>query len=278
MITDNFQSAFDVHKPYKLQAFKDNGIYYFNDYKTQKNYTNSIIIESSSEVNINEKIIIKNNNFNWFSLSLFLILAIIALGQIVYNRHQKSLLKSYFQISEFQNYINQISIIRNPYFIGSMFVALINFSLMSVFYNHSDIFGLIENGAKTFGISFLLISAWIIIKYLFLALGGTVYEDKYLGNWYISHETISLSAIGIIIFPLIWINYIEINDMYLTISSYIILSLLLIKVVNMGIILYKKSTFYMFQIILYLCTLEILPVLILVKAVNQGFTFNFINF
>jgi len=209
--------------------------------------------------------------FNWPIAVLVLILLFFSVSQLIYSRNQKLVFKSFFNISEFQNYLNNFSIIRNPYIVSLLIIGLINFSLLIALFTVNNNINFMESGYLISLKIFLIFAAFILFKYALLLFAGKIFSDKSIGTMYLSFETLSFSVIGIALYPLLWALVIETNEILFSASLILLALILLVKIINLSQLLLKKSNFYLFQIILYLCSLEILPVLLLVKFVNQGF-------
>lgn len=266
---NDFDSVFYIKKSESNQNKFD--VFFPEQNSNKPNLRESFIGSNISDKSLQEKKINQFQGFNWAIFILSILLLFFSISQLVYSRNQKLAFKSFFNLSEFKTYLNNFSIIRNPYIVSLLIIGLINLSLLlSIFIINDKV--LFYETAHILSLKiFLLFSAYILIKFILLFFTEKFFSDKSLGTTYLSFETLSLSVIGIVLFPLIWALIVDRTNVLLMISISILGIILSLKIFNLARLLLQNSNFYLFQIILYLCTLEILPVLLLVKFVNQGF-------
>lgn len=126
--------------------------------------------------------------------------------------------------------------------------------------------------AQPFSIdSFIYHFSWIIsflfFKYLFLVWLAYIFQKKYQFEEIIFQSFLYERVAGIVVFPfLLLLFYSSISQSLLLDSIYIFLvSFTIYKIVRMAYLSFFNSSFSKAHIIIYLCTLEILPLIILSK-------------
>ena len=119
--------------------------------------------------------------------------------------------------------------------------------------------------------SFIFHFSWIIsflfFKYLFLVWLAYILQKKYQFEEIIFQSFLYERVAGIVIFPLLLLLfYSSISQSLVLNTIYIFLvSFTIYKIVRMAYLSFFNSSFSKAHIIIYLCTLEILPLIILSK-------------
>lgn len=117
------------------------------------------------------------------------------------------------------------------------------------------------------GFTFILYTGkFIVVKFIGFSLNLMAETNEYLKNIFLFNK-----IFGLIVFPLLVAHpFIDIKYRFIFIYAGIfIFVLLFILRIFRGIVISVKNKFSIFYIILYLCTLEILPVLIFYKLYNS---------
>ena len=112
-----------------------------------------------------------------------------------------------------------------------------------------------------------LITLYFLVKYILLISVGYIFEKNYLFEEIIFHSFIYEKVAGIFLFPLILIFYYGSFDnlvVYYLINIFLIL-ILNYKWIRLLYLSFFNSSLHKAHIIIYLCTFEILPLVILIK-------------
>jgi len=111
---------------------------------------------------------------------------------------------------------------------------------------------------------------YFIIKFIIIYMSGNIFEQKSLFNNYYQYLIYYIKSIGIICLPVLVINSIHITDFsiysnitILNIVIFVILSILFSLKIMQSIKIASLNKIARFQIILYLCTLEISPLVVI---------------
>jgi hypothetical protein len=153
-----------------------------------------------------------------------------------------------------------------------IFIFLLNFSIYAFeIFDFFNLKGLNQTDYILFIQTFLFICVFFAGKYIINRTVGFIFNSDMLISQYIHHVYIYNKLIGILLFPVILIIP-YIHSDYTKFSIYfsvIIISIIIIlQILNSGIIIIKKHLPY-YYMILYLCSVELLPFLLLFKYLKD---------
>ncbi|MDA8858013.1 DUF4271 domain-containing protein [Flavobacteriales bacterium] len=188
---------------------------------------------------------------------------LIALLKGLYWKHAKLLFMGVFA----QRYANQFLREENAF---TERVNAITFFLMSI--NFTLIVSKITESVelRTVGLIFIYVIVFFFFKIGLIKLLGFILKTKDLSKLAVFFSMLFDRTLGFILFPLVVLLYFfsfEVSNIVLVISCILFLILVLMKlfwVWKIGTNAFGLPQFYIF---LYLCTLEIFPLLILGKGV-----------
>jgi len=188
---------------------------------------------------------------------------LIALLKGLYWKHAKLLFMGVFA----QRYANQFLREENAF---TERVNAITFFLMSI--NFTLIVSKITESVelRTVGLIFIYVIVFFFFKIGLIKLLGFILKTKDLSKLAVFFSMLFDRTLGFILFPLVVLLYFfsfEVSNIILVISCILFLILVLMKlfwVWKIGTNAFGLPQFYIF---LYLCTLEIFPLLILGKGV-----------
>ena len=200
-----------------------------------------------------------------FFVILLFDLLLIALLKAFYWKITKQLFLSIFAQRYANQYLREENVFAERATILITVIMLINLSL----FLSKMIFG-INLSPYNFSKIFIWISVFFLIKTLVIHLLGYIFILKSLAQLSIDFSFLFDRALGITLFPVIvfmFFSSISASVTLYIISLGIMLFFLLIKmywILKIGIVSFGLSKYYLF---LYLCTLEILPLLLIIKVV-----------
>ncbi len=120
-------------------------------------------------------------------------------------------------------------------------------------------------------IVFFVISLFLFLKYNFLKLLGWLFSSANMSEKYSRNAFIYNIIAGMIILPLVFINFYNFSPILLKIAWGAFCLINIIKVLRGIIISSMNSRFSYYHIFLYLCSLEIAPLFLLLKfSVNYA--------
>ncbi|MCF8365460.1 MAG: DUF4271 domain-containing protein [Bacteroidales bacterium] len=111
-----------------------------------------------------------------------------------------------------------------------------------------------------------------ILIFLLIRLIGFIFKTKSLTNEFIANNIFYKSLAAIILLPLLLFTIFSSTHLILFFSLIIFLILFIIRVFRGMLIAFELRSFSFYQIFLYICTLEILPVFILLKTITGYFS------
>ncbi|GEM_PF-1030702 len=214
--------------------------------------------------------VIEGYSTDWITLLMIICLVLLAWIQ---TNHSKRL-KQIFRSVALPYYTNQLEREGNLYneriTLGLSFVFLTSISL--------TLFQLIRmEGLQPQGISpfivfltiFLGVVLYVQIKTFLVRISGTIFKTSEHAHAYQLNSLIFNDATGIFTFPFLLLVYYLQPEPFIWIVLGIIAILLIYRFIRSIIIGLSNAGFSIFYLILYLCTLEILPFLLMVKLIRQ---------
>lgn len=249
--------------------------------ETKNTKANIVISEHTSQKHIyfqnpithlqrtpNEKLFMHTD---WVLIVALLSLALFSWINLIYKKFISSIFLSAINLSTANKMFIERNIMTNRISFGLNIIYLINTSIIGYFIFHYYNLGIIGcTGFETFSIFFGILSIIYSIKLFFLKIFDFILLSKKKFTEYYYNVFIYNKIYGIILFPLI---------LTIPFTSNIISAILIKAAIVIFIILYlfrllrgiqisiqiRLSFFYLF---LYLCTLEIIPILIIYKLVT----------
>ncbi len=206
---------------------------------------------------------------DWFTGFVFLSLLLLAVVKASYGKYLALLFQSIFNYhSAHRLYIDQnislkwgTAILEILYF---LVFALFGFQVMK----HVN-FNIPYHDFIKLMISLGLIVAFIILKSFLYSILGFISESQSLTGEYLFNVKIHSMVLGILLLPVVLLTaWTPVKDpLVIIVAGMIIVSLMYLKMILRGIqILFRKQV-SMFYLFLYLCTLEFLPLLLLIKVI-----------
>jgi len=202
-------------------------------------------------------------NQDIFFVLLLVSFFLIALLKGLYWKHAKLLFMGVFA----QRYANQFLREENAF---TERVNAITFFLMSI--NFTLIVSKITESVelRTVGLIFIYVIVFFFFKIGLIKLLGFILKTKDLSKLAVFFSMLFDRTLGFILFPLVVLLYFfsfEVSTIVLVISFVLFLILILMKLFWLWKIGTNSFGLPQFYIFLYLCTLEIFPLLILGKGV-----------
>jgi len=210
------------------------------------------------------------NTKNWVTLTFLLIMLILVLVSLKDRNRFTIFITLLFSKKYFNIYRRDPKLNYNFFTIALFISQILTFSLLLFLLKKER--NAINSYSLTSFITILsLVFFFIIFRYILGKLLGFVFDIEDLQNTLTYLKINYLNFIGVLIFPLLLIGFYSpsINSyfIYLTVSIVIVLLLLFyIYMVNFTSKVIFKNIFYF---ILYLCALEITPLVIIIKLITK---------
>ncbi len=211
----------------------------------------------------------KKENFNWPAIVLLILAAVVGFARYLQPNAVKHTFKAAFNNRDFWQLIKEQSIIGEwvSYLLITVFFAV--FSLL-VFLS-LDYFGYVNaesvsQSTSVFLLVFVLTIVFYVMKYLGLRFIAFVFKTDNATSFYFKNIMLINQIIGLIIFPFLLYNIFYQNNIVLLIT-WIIFGLLSVFKILRGIAIgHNASNLSVYYLFLYLCAVEIVPILLILKT------------
>ncbi len=239
----------------------------------QEEKPSSVFLNEVQETPVNYKIgedIDRELTPDW--VLYFSIVSLIALAwlRLIYSKFIVSIFKSAFNYQLALKVFNAPGIIQKRIFI---FLNIFYYLTAGIFfYLVLDYFQYYPFELKGLNLLFAVtgfLLAYSLFRYTVMKITGYLFNRQQLFSEAIFHNFLYNKIIGIVIIPFILLLAYT-RDLYqdisLTTGLFVFLTLNIMRIIRLFVFL-LRSVFLIFYFILYLCTLEIIPLLVIVKIV-----------
>jgi hypothetical protein len=256
-----------------LQKYYDNSIYnYITPLPPQKQFleTTSVFKPHNLEPKHSEPLAINYQYSNWITIVLLICLFIFAWIQTTSSKRFNQIIRAVVQ----PHHINQLERDGNIFKeritlgLGLIYYLVTSIFIFLVFTEYNTVPAGMTNIVFT-GIVFMGLFVYQFIKSSLIHLSGVIFGTSESARKYQLIILIFNNMIGILLVPVTLIAFYW-ESAYMLIAGIVIVSLLLSYRVIRGFLTGQDNKSYsLFYLILYLCTLEILPLLLLFKAISK---------
>ncbi|WP_411556562.1 DUF4271 domain-containing protein [Lutibacter sp. TH_r2] len=212
--------------------------------------------------------IIKQDD-NWITFSFLIILILIALLRFVYNERLVNISTLFFSKKYLLIYFNkENNSVRNLFQITLFIVQILTISIL--IYLSSTIFlssVLIEKGLKTYVFIVLGVLFYFSVRYLIGKFISFIFNLNFLHNKLIYEKTNYLNNLILWILPFLVLSFYNPLSNNLPLKFTIIITVILLIMRYILLVINNKKLVFnsLFYFILYLCALEIAPLVIILK-------------
>ena len=208
-------------------------------------------------------------NIDWITIHLVISICLIAYVQIYYGKRFRQIMSAFFGI----RYMNMLSregnLYRERISIPLVIVYLISFSLLIFLlitqHINQPVFDL--KGLKLFSVIILVVIIAWFFKNLVINFVGSLFKNFLILTDYIHTNFVFNMVIGVLLTPII-IFAVFLPSVKMVYAGVIIwLAVYFYRIIRQAFTGLSYRKFSLFYRILYLCTFEILPLLVLTKLV-----------
>lgn len=239
--------------------------------KPKIEYTQSVFIKNKLSVNSNFKLqTIDNQTPSWFFIYLLVTLLLTSIISQLYRKRFKTTMNAVWQNRYYNQISNESSIFDNSlnFLFFIMYSANISFIIVLYAFNyHSSVFDSIN-----IYLSFLLLTisilSYSILKTASAKFTAKLFKQDSFGTIYISHLHISENNIAVLLLPLLWLSLYHPGTILFGLTAGILILFGSFRFVKLLYQLSISSRLTTYQIFLYLCTVEILPLIVLLKFLS----------
>ena len=247
-----------------------------NDSIIQDTTVKTNVASLSEEIIVDTKISSDNQesglmSSDWMIGFMLFSLIILAWIKIFHNKYLATVFQSSYNFQTASRLFESRSSLSQRVSFFTNFLACINLGFLTYLifeYYNIDFLNL-------FGIYKLLIYIGIIIsiyigKYIIHSIVGYIFDASIVAAEYLHHVFVYIKVLGIVLVPIvIAIPYIpEYLTKYAIVLGIIMFGIFFLFRIIRGIQVCSKINFSIFYLILYLCTLEILPIAVIYKTLT----------
>ena len=192
----------------------------------------------------------------WVFLSFLFILAYIAILKFYFSNQFTLILKSSYSQKFSNQYLREETNSKHKLYLLPVFI--LSFALFLSFQNPS---------LNYFANLIFWLSLFLITKYLCLICLGHIFEKNYLFEEVIFQSFLYEKVVGVVLFPLTLVLFygsLQSDFVFYFITIFLLLTLFY-KWLRMLYLSFFNSSLPKAHIIIYLCTFEILPIIIIIK-------------
>jgi len=204
----------------------------------------------------------------WYFFALISLLILLAYIKLIYTKFLTEYISAAFNIQFAHKLFNETGIVRKRVGFTLDFIYLV--SAASYIFALSDFFNYTLNNyseLNIFFISFIVLLLLIIFRLLIMKSFSIIFHQKKIISEFLFHFYLYNKLLGLLLIPfLLFIPYTEGNLQ----KVFVYLSFIVIS----GVIFYKlfriinfllKNVVFIFYLILYLCVLELIPFMVIIK-------------
>jgi len=213
---------------------------------------------------------IHSNQEHWISGLILFCFVLLAYINFNYRRRLSQMIKAVFA----KNYMNQLIREGNFFKERVSLLLLINYALiipLFIYFSFELLFpfkGISKNIQIYSCILLISFSIWIF-KILVVKLNSIIFKTPKPAYEILLYIFINNLILSLIILPLISIYYFTQIELFLFFGLGISLSIYIIRIIREFMIGLSYSIFSVLHLFLYLCCLEIIPVVILIKIISD---------
>jgi hypothetical protein len=213
-------------------------------------------------------------NTDWITIHLVISLCLIAYVQIYYGKRFRQILKAFIGTRYLHMLTKEGNIYRERFSIPLVIVYLISFSLLLFLvlkpYIHKSAFDI--TGLKLFSVIILSVIIGWFIKNIVISFVGNLFNNYLILTDYLHTNFVFNMIIGVILLPIIIIAvFLPSSEIaYAGIITW--LSIYLYRIIRQVFMSLSYRKFSLLYRILYLCTFELIPLLVLTKLVMNVLT------
>ena len=193
---------------------------------------------------------------HWVFLSFLFIFAYLAFLKFNFSSQFTLTVKSFYNQKHSNQFLREETNSKNKFYLIPIFI--LSFGLFFCYNKLSFIFYL-----KVI----FFISIYFLVKYILLICIGYIFEKNYLFEEIIFHSFIYEKVAGILLFPITLVLYYSPIDKFIVsyLINFFLFLIISYKLFRVFYLSFFNSSLRKAHIIIYLCTFEILPLVIIIK-------------
>ncbi|MCD4697792.1 MAG: DUF4271 domain-containing protein [Bacteroidales bacterium] len=266
---DSNPNVFDTSLYGSLGHVVDSNIISQQNLSSGNNQKPSILIPNLNEAQNIKPIPIQTGRHDWLAGHILISLIFIAWANIYFNKRLKQVFKSFFSQRYQHMMTREGNLFKERISIALFLIFIISYSIL-IFLGVTRFIDptLISfTGFKLYALILLSVLIVWIVKNLLLTLVGITFKNRLILESYLLTNFVFNVVSAIFLLPLlIFANFLP-SDQLITISVFFVLSVFIYRILRQFFTSLNYKKFSWFNRILYLCTFEITPLLVLIKLI-----------
>lgn len=204
----------------------------------------------------------------WYYLFFFILFAITAWLRVNYDTNLLQILQASVNLHMARRMFNDNSLVQNQldrilYLLYFLTLAFFIYLLEKKYHFHP--FGL--SGPWLYAANLLVFSLVVLVRSLLMRITGQLFNSQALVKEYLYNLSLYNFLIGISLLPLLFLMVYSrgfLQDFFFWFSCFMVIVLIFMRLFRAAILAFRKGVLIFYQI-LYLCALEIAPLILLFR-------------
>jgi len=206
-------------------------------------------------------------NTDWLTYFILLCLILLAWVNISHRKWPGMIIGSFLSERQFNKFTRESHIRNEKIYIPLFIVYLVAFSGILAFFLKLLPIIAFNFSLENFGIIILILSIGWLIKSGLIKTAGILFRVKEIADFHNLYHALFLFTSGVLILPILIVGYFSKLEIFIYLGVSVWFIMFIYKLLRQIIFFLRAGKFSLFHIFLYLCTLEILPLLVISKAV-----------
>jgi len=264
--------ATDTSKLKKFENESDSSKNLLNNENVSINLRSSMFIEhelKSTYIEPKERI---QTSSDWILGIIVLIILLLLLNKILNPKKWSQQLKIIFSKRDFEQQIQDEKDFRTPFLFIQFIASLLTISLFAYQLFHNKLSYFVEGEYQLYFKILVSIIGMFLIYFVSQKIFGFIVDKEKIVSEYLISTILLLNITGVLLLPLIiglqYAHAIPSNILF-KIGILILIFSYLFKIYKGLTIASSNNSLYLFYLFLYICSLEILPIVILIKFLSE---------
>lgn len=256
-------------KPLQIDTMKDS----LPSKATNLTSINHIFISHELSVKNQSGIPIGKGENYWVAVLLMLGLSLIVLIRVTSPKKFFILIRSFFLFNAAKQLIREDYRLNKGSSLILIFLFLVNFPFLLFKINeYYKFFPYSFSDLYFYFILMFLIVLVYFIKFVFLKVIGTLTRNQLLADEYAYYSFLSIKGAGLFVYPvLIFLEYSQLSNLtFIAVGLVICATFYALRLARGMLILINSDGVSIFHLFLYLCGLEIIPLIVIIKILVSG--------
>ena len=230
-------------------------------------------LNTSQSIRKIEPIPFNTNNQDWVFWGILLGFLLLTISKFFYEKRLRLLISAIFSRPAASQLMREGGILRHQSFIPlvSIYIISITLFLYSLLHYFSPGYESLKEELEIYGIILGGFLGYFFLKIFLIRMSGIIFKNENITSEYIQNIFIYNLFLGISILPLLLLIEYSYTRVFLYIALTVSVLILLNRFIRGLVIGMTDTKFSLFHLFLYLCTLEILPLVYMAKFFDKYF-------